>query len=53
MPDKAKPDDPAQSQRFIDIAREVGGNEDQTVFDKVFENIAKPATPSTKIPEKK
>lgn len=52
MPDKAKPDDPAQSKRFIDMAREIGSNEDQSVFERVFEKVVQPIPPAIKIPEK-
>ncbi len=52
MSDKAKPDDPAQSKRFIDMAREIEATEDQSNFDRVFEKFTQPATPA-KIAEKK
>ncbi len=53
MPDKAKPDDPAQSKRFINMAREIESNEDQAVFEKVFGKVVQPMPPSTKRAEKK
>jgi hypothetical protein len=45
MPRKPKPqpDDPAQSKRFIDMAREVGANETERgreAFDHVFRKVA-------------
>ena len=39
MPDKAKPDDPAQSQRFIDMAKEVEAETDDGVFEENFTKI--------------
>jgi hypothetical protein len=43
MTDKPKPpDDPAQSQRFIDMAREVEADEDSGVFDRWFNKIIRP-----------
>jgi hypothetical protein len=46
MPDKptppAKPDDPAQSKRFIDMAREVGADERTEVIDEAFKKVIKP-----------
>ena len=36
MPDKAKPDDLAQSQRFIDMAHEVEAGDDLVQFEKNF-----------------
>jgi hypothetical protein len=39
MPDtNPPPDDPAQSQRFIDMAREVGA-EDGEAFDRVLKKV--------------
>jgi hypothetical protein len=38
-----KPDDPAQSKRFIDMAREIGVDERPEAFDKAFERVVKPA----------
>lgn len=42
MPDKPKqnPDDPAQSKRFIDTAREREADETEEGADKVFKTIA-------------
>lgn len=43
----AKPDDPAQSKRFIDMAREVEVNEDPEVFERAFKKVAlHPRSPS-------
>ncbi len=47
MPDKPKPppDDPTQSQRFIDMAREVEADEDPEAFKRAFEKVTfKPRT---------
>lgn len=45
---KAKPpkDDPAESQRFIDMAREVGASAGEKAFDKTFHTVAKRAPPT-------
>ncbi len=42
MPRKPKPppDDPAQSKRFIDMAREVGAEKGSPDFDRVFDKVA-------------
>lgn len=53
MTDKAKPDDPAQSRRFIDMAREIEGSEDQSIFDRVFEKVVHAVPPPIKPSEKK
>lgn len=36
---KPKPDDPAQSKRFIEAAREHGVDEDPEAFERVFKKI--------------
>jgi hypothetical protein len=36
---KPKPDDPAQSKRFIDAAREYGTDETGKAFERVFEKV--------------
>ena len=36
---KPKPDDPAQYQRFLDIAKEVGADEDEGALDRAFERV--------------
>jgi hypothetical protein len=51
MPRKPKlpPDDPEQSKRFIDMAREVGAEEPSPDFERVFRKVAeqpKRPTPS-------
>jgi hypothetical protein len=42
MPRKPKPppDDPAQSKRFIEMAREVGAEEPSPDFERVFRKVA-------------
>ncbi len=40
MPDKAKLDDPAQSQRFIDMAREVKATGSSNLFDRAFLSVS-------------
>jgi hypothetical protein len=51
MPDKpkpeAKPDDPAESQRFIDVALELGADEAPEAFEKAFKKVI-PSTSLTK-----
>jgi hypothetical protein len=42
--DKMPPDDPAQSQRFIDMAREVEADESGQGFDAVFGRVSQPST---------
>lgn len=37
---KPKQDDPAQSKRFIETAKEIGGSEDPKDFDKAFKKVA-------------
>lgn len=34
-----KPDDPAQSKRFIDAAREIGADENPEAFDRAFKKV--------------
>ena len=53
MPRKPKPppDDPEQSKRFIEIAREVGAEQPSPDFERVFRKVAEqpkghPARPS-------
>ncbi len=36
------PDDPAQSKRFIDMAREVEADEDPEAFERAFEKVVRP-----------
>lgn len=35
------PDDPAEYQRFLDIAREVGADEDEGALDRAFDKVIK------------
>ena len=43
---KSSPDDPAQSKRFIDMAREVGAEKPSPNFERVFRKVAeKPKGP--------
>jgi hypothetical protein len=37
---KPKPDDPEESKRFIDMAREVGAEEPSPDFERVFRKVA-------------
>jgi hypothetical protein len=39
---KPKPDDPAQSKRFIKAARELGTDESGTAFERVFKKVVPP-----------
>ena len=39
---KPKPDDPAQSKRFIDMARELGTDDRPEEFDRVFAQVVPP-----------
>ncbi len=41
-PKPSKPDDPAQSQRFIDMAREVGVDETPGAFELAFKKVIRP-----------
>jgi hypothetical protein len=43
---QAKPDNPAQSKRFIETAQEIGASEHAEDFDKAFDKIA-PSKPTT------
>jgi hypothetical protein len=43
------PDDPAEYQRFLDIAREVGADEDQEALDRAFEKVIR--APVIRIPD--
>ena len=44
------PDDPAEYQRFIDMARELGADEDPEAIDRAFEKVMrkKPVTVAPK-----
>jgi hypothetical protein len=39
---KPKPDNPEQFKRFIDMAREVGVDENPEALDRAFEKVIKP-----------
>lgn len=39
------PDDPEQSKRFIDTARQVEADEDPEAFEKAFREVVKPKEP--------
>jgi len=41
-------DDPEQSKRFIDMARELGAGESREAFEKAFDNVVKPSVSSKK-----
>jgi hypothetical protein len=45
---KPKPDDPAQSKRFIETAREIGADADAEAFDRAFKKVVpdKPRSPT-------
>lgn len=43
-----KPDNPEQSKRFIDMAREVGVDERPEAFDEAFKKVAAPKRPATR-----
>jgi len=40
---KPKADEPPQSERFIETAREIGADEDPEVFERVFNAVVKPS----------
>jgi hypothetical protein len=44
-------DDPAESQRFIDVAREVGVDESPGAFDRAFAKVVKPPKPIAQPPK--
>jgi hypothetical protein len=48
MPRKSKPppDDPEQSKRFIDMAREIGADASAKEFERAFEKIIRPPKPT-------
>jgi hypothetical protein len=45
---KPKPDDPAQSKRFIETAKAVEASEDPEVFDKLFKRVTGKAPKPTR-----
>jgi hypothetical protein len=46
--DKRKPDDPEQSKRFIDTAREIGADESEDGAERAFSKVARPKRPAPK-----
>jgi hypothetical protein len=38
---KPKPDDPKQSKRFIEAAKEIEADEDPKAFERVFKRVAR------------
>jgi hypothetical protein len=42
MEKEPKPDDPAQSKRFIDAAREAGADETEERADRAFKKVVSP-----------
>ena len=50
MPRKPKPppDDPEQSKRFIDLAREVGADGSKDDFERAFKKVASSKKPTPK-----
>ena len=51
MPRKPKPppDDPEQSKRFIEAARELGADESPEAFEKVFKKVVSQRAPDRKL----
>jgi len=47
----ASADDPAESQRFIDMAREVGVDESPEAFERAFGKVTRPPKPAPKLPD--
>jgi hypothetical protein len=43
---KAKRDDPEQSKRFEDMAREIGANTDEETFERVFKKVVETKRPA-------
>jgi hypothetical protein len=43
-----KPDDPAQSQRFLDTAKKVGADRDEKALDQAFKKIVLSKRQTTK-----
>jgi hypothetical protein len=48
MPEKQKPDDPDQSKRFIDTARQQKADETEESADRAFNKVAPARKPSEK-----
>jgi hypothetical protein len=47
MDKKPKPDDPVQSKRFIDAAREADADETEKGADRAFKKIVQPKKPAS------
>lgn len=47
------PDDPKQSKRFIDLARELGADESEEAFEKAFDRVVSPTAPNKMTRSKK
>lgn len=45
---KAQPDDPEQSKRFLEAAREAGADETEKGAEKAFKAVVKPREPKAK-----
>lgn len=43
---KPKPDDPEQSKRFIEMAREIGVDESEGAFERALKKVARPKKPT-------
>jgi hypothetical protein len=56
MPRNPKPDDPEQFKRFVETARKLAEDGDETTFDRVLEEVARSSrprpTPKTRRPRK-
>ena len=51
MADPKPQDDPAQSKRFMDLARELGASDDTGAFDGLLDRVVKsPVTPKASRP---
>ncbi len=42
------PDDPAEYERFVEIARELGVDETPDALDRAFDKVIRPASPAAK-----
>lgn len=47
------PDDPAEYQRFLDMAREVEADEDPEAINRAFRRVVKPSKPAPRKPDPK
>jgi hypothetical protein len=52
-PPPRPPDDPAEYQRFLDMAREVGADEDPAALDRAFSKVVRPGKPVAHLAERK